>query len=696
MKITGNIVVRAIDPITKKEIDKPISNTIVVFTNTKGVAVNSSVTNDKGLFTADLPNEEYSVQAYVVGSQQDIVTFRQGDKFKVDTTTVAGTSFNLWLNNKGDISKDPLVDYLEQLSKETAENARLAKQHLDTMRNNSIGNANGKWLKEGASKSDCLKTFGAYYSQDIMPQLEAGDTGLSYAKHFKTNNIGLDFSGTEISETEFLYYEVQKNYNNDNARIIEFKGYRGRAIYAQAYKRVDGTWTKPVVFYNQENAKVDKNNVLHATTGTPKDTLLVGDYGLGSTLTLSGNLFDKDVSGFYRDQSSTRGYPSSSNLNTIILGYGKTRMNGIAFQATSNEAWIFNDTTKVFNKIVTQDTNGAIEYKSNNNRGLVSKITNIGGVKKDDYVLTNGWSHFIITSTDGKQSRWTFPFKEGSNTVGEDASKSGIGLTRSEHVTFPADTPNDDKIKALMLRGNGIYRMIGNVGNASNPVVLTMHSSDGDVEVSSLFAVDIFRNRVGVAFKKGKNELVVQGDFYTTLNTTVDSNGFIKKASPIIKLFDDHIEWNQDFKEEPVFEKLGVGVYKISNTNGLARGIVHGDWYIEIPKNRNGLPYFMVEWEQDDITDDVIIKVFDRKFDINIGDFINGEPRDIGKDERWIDLRFFEKIYSVVDKFTMEAPYRPENIKPYIRFYISDEYLKEYDLLVKSFLLIYITDILIR
>ena len=133
---------------------------------------------------------------------------------------------------------------------------------------------------------------------------------------------------------------------------------------------------------------------------------------------------------------------------------------------------------------------------------------------------------------------------------------------------------------------------------------------------------------------------------HSTANTTVDSNGNIKTASPIIKLFNDHIESNDSFKEKPVFEKLGMGVYKISNTLGLAKE----GWYIETPKDKNGLPYFMVDWEQDEESQDVIIRVFKKKLDLETLDFVNGDPVDIGKDQRWIDLRFHEEPQKADDE----------------------------------------------
>lgn len=129
----------------------------------------------------------------------------------------------------------------------------------------------------------------------------------------------------------------------------------------------------------------------------------------------------------------------------------------------------------------------------------------------------------------------------------------------------------------------------------------------------------------------------------TSQGFTVDSNGNVKKASPIIKMNNSGIKHSGFDHIIPVFEKLDIGVYKISGTDGLAKGEYPGDWYIETPKDKNGLPYFMVEWEQDK-ENNVIIKCFARQFDPDIGDFVNGLPVDIGLNQRWIDLRFHEVI----------------------------------------------------
>ncbi|UNM95967.1 hypothetical protein MMG00_12300 [Ignatzschineria rhizosphaerae] len=142
-------------------------------------------------------------------------------------------------------------------------------------------------------------------------------------------------------------------------------------------------------------------------------------------------------------------------------------------------------------------------------------------------------------------------------------------------------------------------------------------------------------------------------EFYSTSNTTVDSNGNIKAASPIVKLFANKIEHSGFGDEKPVFEKLDTGIYKISNTLGLAKGEYDGDWYIETPKDKNGDVLFNIEWSQDE-DNNVIIRTYkrreiykiveDEEGNIMFGEkrgILNGDPVDIN-DGRFVSLRFYE------------------------------------------------------
>ena len=137
-------------------------------------------------------------------------------------------------------------------------------------------------------------------------------------------------------------------------------------------------------------------------------------------------------------------------------------------------------------------------------------------------------------------------------------------------------------------------------------------------------------------------------EILTTGNTTIDTNGFIKQASPIIKLHSDRIELSSE--GGPTFERVDTGHYQLNGCNGLR---LDDGWYIETPHDRNKVPYFNVEWEQDstpetdtgvleepaDVT--LTIRCYKRVWNPQTGQYDNGDPVDI-PEGRWIDLRLNE------------------------------------------------------
>lgn len=122
----------------------------------------------------------------------------------------------------------------------------------------------------------------------------------------------------------------------------------------------------------------------------------------------------------------------------------------------------------------------------------------------------------------------------------------------------------------------------------------------------------------------------------TSQNTSVDGNGFIKAASPIVKLFADKIELNDEAAQQDiVFEKLGVGDYLVKGSTGFAQE----GWYIEMPKDANGNVLVAVVYEQLE-NNDISVKTYAKMFDEETGDIVanTAKPRDIPS-TRWIDLR---------------------------------------------------------
>ncbi|QNX03966.1 phage tail fiber protein [Acinetobacter seifertii] len=122
-------------------------------------------------------------------------------------------------------------------------------------------------------------------------------------------------------------------------------------------------------------------------------------------------------------------------------------------------------------------------------------------------------------------------------------------------------------------------------------------------------------------------------------NTTIDANGFIKAASPIVKLFAEKIELNDEAAEQNItFEKLDVGHYLLKGTSGFATE----GWYIETPKDANGNILFAVIYQQLE-NKDIEIKTFKKKFDVESASIIADldNPVDISTG-RWIDIRLQE------------------------------------------------------
>ncbi|MHC3986192.1 pyocin knob domain-containing protein [Acinetobacter sp. TW_SC_4] len=126
---------------------------------------------------------------------------------------------------------------------------------------------------------------------------------------------------------------------------------------------------------------------------------------------------------------------------------------------------------------------------------------------------------------------------------------------------------------------------------------------------------------------------------YSTRNTTVDSNGFIKSASPIIELYADRIELNDEAQLQGItFEKLAVGDYLIKGSSGFAQE----GWYVETPKDANGNVLFSVIYTTLE-NGDISVKTYKKKFDLETASIVADldNPVDI-TENRWIDLRLQE------------------------------------------------------
>ncbi|WP_283558176.1 hypothetical protein [Providencia rettgeri] len=177
--------------------------------------------------------------------------------------------------------------------------------------------------------------------------------------------------------------------------------------------------------------------------------------------------------------------------------------------------------------------------------------------------------------------------------------------------------------------------------SASIRAGLFINDANGDLTV--------WRSRAAIA-----NGQIRKNKVYTDGNTTKDSNGNLKAASPIVKLFADDIELN-DESEGVEMEHLGVGHYLIKGVVGFN---ADGAWGINngfvIPQDHNGKNMVLIDYEMRPDGDIEVFVFHQQNADMperfqnkRIKDFDedgqpiyfeNYEPCDV-PESRWIDMR---------------------------------------------------------
>lgn len=125
----------------------------------------------------------------------------------------------------------------------------------------------------------------------------------------------------------------------------------------------------------------------------------------------------------------------------------------------------------------------------------------------------------------------------------------------------------------------------------------------------------------------------------TDQNTTVDPNGYIKAASPVVDLYADRIELNDEAQQQDItFERVDIGNYLIRNSSGFAQE----GWYIEVPKDARGNVLVSVEYTTLK-NGDLSIKTYKKTFDFETASIVSDldHPLDI-PEGRFISLRLQE------------------------------------------------------
>lgn len=246
------------------------------------------------------------------------------------------------------------------------------------------------------------------------------------------------------------------------------------------------------------------------------------------------------------------------------------------------------------------------------------------------------------------------------------------GRSRDWTNKLPTSFDNGIIINGLVLenlndiRRNTTFSMQGNAnyGTKTNnyPVdgfggaILTIGSNDAGLYTNAVqlaFPVNsripYFRNAEWGGTYKAWNF------FYTSANTTVTADGTLKAASPIVKLYSDHIECNDEAEEQnPLFEKVSTGHYLVKNTLGFAQD----GWWIEVPSDSNGNKICAIQYQTLE-NGDIEVKTFKRKFDAETASIIADEenpidiPENMNAEKRWIDIRLHQLKKEIIDQVNL-------------------------------------------
>lgn len=351
----------------------------------------------------------------------------------------------------------------------------------------------------------------------------------------------------------------------------------------------------------------------------------------------------------------------SATQATLIKAYDGPTQSGAAWYAVPRDA--MNTITAQLAAETAKALRG-LNLDKNNWQQVFSGTGNITVTLPDGSTYTGPAWNSITSALNLKADKTDVDKKADKNSLGTAAAKNtgkeygNVSLSGDGGFIAPGgdirtnNTDINDLYNRFMNSGMVVYRndvVVG--GNWPHPVYSpSLFIPAGDTFAAISFPYDALGGAIRVY--AGKKALDWNGKaLYTralldSVNTTVDGNGFIKKASPIVKLFGDgSCELNEQ-SAGVTTERVSEGVYRILGALGFNSDAAWSgsDGGISIPKDRNDLPLVWVDYEVES-TGDLLIKTYHREhlsapvFACNKkSGYEDGVPIDIPFG-RWVDLR---------------------------------------------------------
>ncbi|EAS6778965.1 phage tail protein, partial [Salmonella enterica] len=245
-----------------------------------------------------------------------------------------------------------------------------------------------------------------------------------------------------------------------------------------------------------------------------------------------------------------------------------------------------------------------LNYDKQNWQSIFSGTGNIT-VKLPDGSAWNGPAWNGITTELNK--------KANASDLGSAASKN-TGLNSGDIMTVGsfgigakdgayAFEVNDFGAVQVAMSGSGLrtYRNNGFLGDGDQSIAQyspTIWVGTGDTWASLSLPYSP-AGKIAVASGSESSGRMVVRLLWDNSNTVVDGNGFIKQASPVVRIFSDGGYETNDESEGVVVTRIQTGEYLIEGCTGLNADAAWGgiDGGFEIPVDRNKLARIWIDYE---------------------------------------------------------------------------------------------------
>lgn len=304
----------------------------------------------------------------------------------------------------------------------------------------------------------------------------------------------------------------------------------------------------------------------------------------------------------------------AQSISQLIKGYDENIGAWESFASTTanqNITVTINGTSltiPALGKLLQKGSNGALPVASGGTGATAAADAraNLGLVGSNDTVPVNMGGTGSPTANGAKKSL-------GLDAVGAYAESNKIEL----NYTSPDDVVQNLKANAL-----AAFRSTGNTGSSATSGYYIPQNAAGIFSRTSdtwfLMAVP-YGGGIdgGIRVLSGYGDVGIQKTrtLWDSENTAVDSSGYVKKASPVIKIFSDGIFETNSESEGCTVTRQSDGQYLIEGCIGLNSDAAWGgiDGGFDIPKDRNGQSLIWLDYKVN-ADGSVLVKTYHRTY----------------------------------------------------------------------------------